>query len=325
MDFFGLDLVSLQKWLQAIFGSSHEFVSKLFLNILLVLPVFILRKMALRKVPLLISELSRRYAMVRTINFSTWIVTGIIVVVLWLEGGKSLATYVGIISAGLAVALKAPLLNIAGFIFISIKRPFSIGDRIEIDMKTGDVVDQGLFNFSLLEVGQWCDNQSTGRITYIPNGQAFTMAIHNFTAGFRFIWNEVRVLITFECNWKEAKKILHEIAKKNSQVSIEEAEKQIRDATQKFYINWRYLTPIVWTEVAESGVSLTLRYLCDARSKRSSENNVWEDVLDAFSKRQDIQFAYPTSRFYRKSDSPSDAPSPTEPPPNLPADIIDSP
>ncbi|MGH9949876.1 MAG: mechanosensitive ion channel family protein, partial [Pyrinomonadaceae bacterium] len=56
------------------------------------------------------------------------------------------------------------------------------------------------------------------------------------------------------------------------------------------------LTPIVYTSVKDSGVSLTLRYFCDPRSRRDTEQNIWEDVLHAFKKRDDIDFAYPTER-----------------------------
>jgi hypothetical protein len=58
------------------------------------------------------------------------------------------------------------------------------------------------------------------------------------------------------------------------------------------------LTPKVWTRVEDSGVLLTMRYLCDPRRRRGSEEAIWEDVLDAFAARDDIDFAYPTQRFY---------------------------
>ena len=58
------------------------------------------------------------------------------------------------------------------------------------------------------------------------------------------------------------------------------------------------LTPIVYTSVQDSGVMLTIRYLCEPQRRRDSEQAIWEDVLKEFSQRADIDFAYPTQRFY---------------------------
>ena len=78
----------------------------------------------------------------------------------------------------------------------------------------------------------------------------------------------------------------------------QQAEKEARKTARKFLIYFRHLTPIVWTSVADSGVVLTIRYLCDPRKRRSSETLIWEDILKAFASSPDIDLAYPTQRFY---------------------------
>jgi hypothetical protein len=60
------------------------------------------------------------------------------------------------------------------------------------------------------------------------------------------------------------------------------------------------LTPTVYTSVEDSGVLLTVRYMCDPRKRRSSEHAIWEDVLRVFAEQPDIEFAYPTQRFYHR-------------------------
>lgn len=293
-----IETSALDNFFKGMFGGFYELIAKALLTVLFIVPILILRRLALSKIPKLVEELNKRYMAVKTINYGTWILTVVIVLTLWMEGGKSFVTYIGIMSAGFAVALQAPISNMAGWIFISVKKPFVIGDRIEIDNQIGDVVDFGLFNFSVLEVGNWCDGQSTGRILHIPNGRVFTSALYNFTAGFRFIWNELQVNITFESNWKKGKAILTKIVQDKTYIPVKEAERQIREATQKYMLNWRYLSPIVWTDVAHSGVTLTMRYLCEPRNKRSSEHELWEEVLSAFSEEDDIQFAYQTIRYF---------------------------
>ena len=71
---------------------------------------------------------------------------------LWIQGFESLATVLGLVAAGIAIALNDVLTNIAGWIYILWDAPFAIGDRIEIESSQGDVIDIGLFKFTLLEV-----------------------------------------------------------------------------------------------------------------------------------------------------------------------------
>jgi small-conductance mechanosensitive channel len=213
-----------------------------------------------------------------------------------------MGTFLGLLSAGIAIALKDPLVNMVAWGFILIRQPFKVGDRIQIGKVSGDVIDIRLFQFSIIEIGNWVDaEQSTGRIIHIPNGVVFTEPQANYTAEFQYIWNEIPVLITFESDWKKAKQILTDIINHHGVMLSNEAEKQLIEAAKKFLIFYSKLTPIVYTSVKDSGVMLTLRYMCNPRERRSIEEKIWEDILIEFAKHTDIDFAYPTQRFYNNS------------------------
>ncbi len=203
------------------------------------------------------------------------------------------------LSAGLAIALQDLLVNFAGWLFFLIRKPFGVGDRIEIDGIIGDVIDLRLFQFSVIEIGNWVGaDQSTGRIIHIPNGTVFKKPQANYTTGFEYIWHELPVLLTFESDWKKAKLILNNAVIKHSMHLSKEAEKQIKEAAKKFLIFYNKLSPIVYTSVEDSGVLLTMRYLCHVRRRRATAEAIWEEVLDQFANHKDIDFAYPTQRFY---------------------------
>ncbi len=184
-------------------------------------------------------------------------------------------------------------------LFLTVRRPFTVGDRIQIGDCAGDVIDLRLFAFSLVEIGKWVDaDQSTGRILHIPNGRVFQETVANYTQGFNFIWDEVPVTVTFESDWRAAKDILTEISNRHAALTSEDAAHQVRRAASKYLIRYEHLTPIVWTSLADIGVTLTIRFLTDPRRRRSAEQSIWEDILDAFAVRDDIDFAYPTQRYY---------------------------
>lgn len=244
-------------------------------------------------------DIARKYLLRKSINYFLGFTVIIITLIIWFGNVTGWAAYLGILSAGLAIALQDPVTNIAGWIFITVRKPFVVGDRIQIGDHRGDVIDMRLFQFTLIEIGNWVNaDQSTGRIIHIPNGWVFKQSTANYTRGFNFIWNELAITITFESNWEKAKNILSEIVTKHSLLKTREAQEQVRKAARKYLIYFEYLTPIVWTSVVDNGVTLTMRYICDPRTRRSSEGVLWEEVLQAFGAAADIDFAYPTTRFY---------------------------
>jgi small-conductance mechanosensitive channel len=225
---------------------------------------------------------------------------GVVVVSrIWFAGLGAVTTYLGLLSAGLAIALKDLVADLAGWAFILWRRPFEVGERIQIGDHAGDVIDLRIFQFSLLEIGNWVDaDQSTGRILHVPNGRVITDVLANYSRGFQYIWDEQPVLVTFESDWRTAKALLAEVASRHAAHVTGEAARQLEEASRKFMIVYSKLTPIVYTSVKDSGVLLTMRYLCEARKRRAVAEAIWEDVLTEFARRDDIDFAYPTTRFY---------------------------
>ena len=286
-------------WAEANLGIPPSTLSHLISTIALLVAVVVVRRLVIPLLTRRVKDPSRRYVAVKALNYTLGLVVLLVLLRLWLGGFSGLAASIGIISAGLAVALHEPLANLAGWVFLTLRRPFVLGDRIQVGEHAGDVIDVRLFAFSLVEIGNWVTaDQSTGRILHIPNGVVFRETIANYTQGFNFIWHETPVTVTFESNWRKAKDLLTGIATRHSAIRGEDAAREVRRAASRYLIRYEHLTPIVWTSVAASGITLTIRYLSDPRRRRSSEQAIWEDILDAFAGAPDIDFAYPTQRFY---------------------------
>jgi small-conductance mechanosensitive channel len=150
-----------------------------------------------------------------------------------------------------------------------------------------------------MEIGNWVESdQSTGRVIHIPNGKIFNEGLANYSQGFAYIWNEIPVLVTFESDWRKAKQLLTETAQRYGTALSDSAARDLKEAAKKYMIFYSKLTPAVYTTVKDCGVMLTIRYLCEPRRRRGSEQEIWEDILDAFAAHDDIDFAYPTQRFY---------------------------
>ena len=290
---------TLTNWIAQITKLSPRLQENLYTSVIIILILWLSRTLVMSIVWRRVEDVRLRYRWRKT-SKSVAVVLGFVFVgPVWFEGIRHLATFLGFVAVGLTIALKDVVTAIAGWFFIIWRRPFSVGDRIQIGEHAGDVIDVRIFRFTLMEIGNWVDaDQSTGRVIHIPNGHVLSDVVSNYSSAFHYIWNELPVLVTFESNWKKAKTILQEIATKHTQRSSDVAQKRIQEASRRFMIFYSVLTPTVYTSVAESGVLLTIRYLCEPRTRRGTAETIWEDVLLQFAAHNDINFAYPTRRFY---------------------------
>jgi small-conductance mechanosensitive channel len=288
-------------WLEATLGISRETENRIFYTLVVLLALWTIERIVLGLVWRRTHNARLRY---RWQKATTYVITpvGILLIgKIWFPGGvRDLATYLGLVSAGIAIALKDIFLNLAGWIFIVWRRPFAVGDRIQIGEHAGDVIDVRAFHFTLNEIGNWVDaDQSTGRIIHVPNGKVITDVIANYSEGFQYIWHEIPVLVTYESDWEKAKKLLLEIVTRDSADIVKAAEQSVRDSTRKFMILYTNLTPTVYTSVVGDGVLLTIRYLCEPRKRRVTEQVLWEDILREFAGHEDVDFAYHTVRGFQ--------------------------
>ncbi len=287
------------EWLGQFIPIEASILEKLLMTAFIVVFLLIVRWIILRVVLKSVDDTRSIYRWKKTATYITFTFIVLVAGALWIPTLDSISTFLGLVSAGIAVALKDPIVNFAGWGFILGRRPFEVGDRIQVGDHAGDVVDIRIFQFTILEIGNWVDaDQSTGRIIHIPNGRVFTDSIISFTKGFKYIWIEIPVLVTFESDWQKAKQLLIEIAKKHGSTQTAAAKRSVREASKKFMIYYKNLTPIVYTDVKDSGVMLTIRSLSNPRRRRNLEEIFWEAILTEFAKHPDIDFAYPTQRFF---------------------------
>ncbi len=288
-------------WQELLKGLSNH--PTLYLNLAVTIIVFLtiygIRYLLVRLVSRRVEDMGTMYQWQKTSGYVSVLLALFILVPLWVGGVKDILTYLGLVSAGMAIALQGLILDFVAWLFILIRRPFRVGDRIQLGEYAGDVIDLRVFQFSLVEIGNWVDaDQSTGRVINVPNRKVFNEVLANFHGGFEFIWNEIPVLLTFESNWKKAKKILEIIAENYGNQLTDKAQVEVKKASQKYMIFYKNLTPRVYTTVKDSGVLLTIRYICNPRQRRGTTEEIWEEILTQFGNCDDIDFAYPTIRTY---------------------------
>lgn len=219
----------------------------------------------------------------------------IIVLILLLIGDFQAWLGFGVIVAAILWVMQRPILNIAGWLDIIFHRPYTIGDRIEVDKKKGYVVDVGMFHTTIREFGEWMEGDTfTGRLISIPNSSVFEIPIINYTKDTPYIWDEVKVAITYESDHNRAKELILESAKEvigdkmkeysavmAQNIEIKELKRQLLEG------------PVITSEFSDSSVNFYLIYLCQTDQRRHLKSKITERILDKIKKDDRVRIAYP--------------------------------
>ncbi|MCH7411374.1 mechanosensitive ion channel family protein [Belliella sp. DSM 111904] len=242
------------------------------------------------------TELKKFYHWRKTIQYIIVFIGFLLIGNIWINNFQSITTFLGLLSAGIAIALKDIFVNVAGWMFILWRRPFDIGDRIQVGDFKGDVVDTRVFQFSILEVGNWVDaEQSTGRIIHVPNGMVFSMPQANYSQGFDYIWNEQRINISLNSDYKRAKQLLNEMLDEIFKKEYKGIQAALRKAQQDHFISFAQYTPTIYAKIHERGIQLSLRYLCNPRKRRFYEHMITELIIEKFKAEPNVKIVYPTT------------------------------
>ena len=250
-----------------------------------------------------IEDTVRRHKLRKSVLYAVTTVAVCIVAWIWTREDYNyfnLSVVLAAASAGFVIVCSNPILSVIGWVYIVARRPYDIGDRVQLGDVQGDVMDISLFKTTLLEIGNWVGgDQSTFRVVHVPNSGVFLQPIYNYTSDFRYLWSEILVTVTFESEWEKAREIMLKHAHEASEQLLDQARRQIRDAARKYSIHYPNLTPIVYVRIAEAGIELALRYLTNVRRRRVTDDAISGGILKDFAQTNEVTFAYPTYRIVK--------------------------
>ena len=197
-----------------------------------------------------------------------------------------LSIALGILAAGLAFALQEVIGSIAGWITIISGKPFTIGDRIETGGIRGDVSRyQCACAPRLMEIGNWLSgDHNTGRIVTVSNAFLFKEPLYNYSVHLNFVWDEIKVPITYESNWKRAIEIMADAVREHSVYKelLPKAEKQRREVRRKLAVKMTPLEPRTYVKLTDNWIELGLVYPVDTDLRRSFRSEISQRLLTEF-------------------------------------------
>ena len=186
----GADMFEFQHYLHELTQISISMQNKLFFTLIGVFVLLFLRFIARKVITRKINDPVKTYHWNKLCGYIYVVSLIIMLLKIWLQPNTSFLNILGLLSAALTLALQDMVKSLAGWLYILWRRPFYVGDRIQVGDLMGDVIDVSALKFSINEINNWVEaDQSTGRVMHIPNSIILSKPIINYTEGFQYIWN----------------------------------------------------------------------------------------------------------------------------------------
>lgn len=283
-------------------GVNRETLTKVLATLVLIIAIVLLSRgaRALMRVLLRGSSHERGYFWGRqVIRLLATLILTLGVLSIWFDDPTRLATAVGLVTAGIAIALQRVITSFAAYLIILRGRIFNVGDRITIGGVRGDVVALDFMQTTVMEMGESPDEQGdapsmwvhgrqyTGRLVRVSNDKLFDNPIYNFTREFQFVWEEMRVPISYKDDRGAAEQILLDVARRHTEHRVEEAAAAFARLRERYRsVRDDELWPRVFYRLTDNWVELSLRFVVDADGARGVKDAMSREILSALEAKQ---------------------------------------
>ncbi|MGA3230879.1 MAG: mechanosensitive ion channel domain-containing protein, partial [Candidatus Binatus sp.] len=241
-----------------------------------------------------VTDIRRRGQVMAARRLVLGLIVLVVVLINFSDEIGSAATVVGFAAAGIAVALQNVILSIAGYFFLIGRFGIKAGDRVQIGGVTGDVIDIGLVKLSLMELGgAGTHHEPTGRVAVFSNAIVFQPSGNFFkqAPGTSFVWNEVRLTLAPNIDYRLAEKRLLEV--------VDEVFARYRDRVMRDYrhlerdLNIMLETPKPQSRLylSKAGLEIVIRYPAETYSAPQITDEISRRVLDAIDREPSLRLA----------------------------------
>lgn len=227
----------------------------------------------------------RQIETLRTVTRVTLQVVAVLLVLLVIFGMPSqLGTFLGLAGAGLTVALKDFIVGFVGWFVLMGKNGIRLGDWVEINGVTGEVVELGMFHTVLLETGNWTDSgHPTGRRVTFTNSFAIEGHYFNFSTSGQWLWDELQVILPAGRDPYPIVDAIHKQVVEATAETAKQAEKEWQSVARS-RDKARALTaaPAINVKPVAGGIEIAVRYITRANERyqlRAKLNQAAVDLL----------------------------------------------
>jgi small-conductance mechanosensitive channel len=194
-----------------------------------------------------------------------------------------LGTILGLAGAGLTIALKDFIIGFFGWFVLMGKNGIRLGDWVEVNGVTGEVVKLGMFHTVLLETGNWTDSgHPTGRRVTFTNSFAVEGHYFNFSTSGQWLWDELQIVLpTGQNPYPIADAIQKKVLEATAE-GAQQAEREWLSAAKSRNMSALSAAPAINVKPVIGGIELSVRYITRANERfqmRAKLNHIAVELL----------------------------------------------
>ncbi len=273
------------QWSDLVAARHRDVLHRALLGVLIVLGILLVGIFFDSWLERLLGKLSLDRRQVETLHTVTRVavqVAAVLFILLVIFGPPGqLGTFLGLAGAGLTVALKDFIVGFLGWFVLMGKNGIRLGDWVEINGVTGEVVELGMFHTVLLETGNWTDTgHPTGRRVTFTNSFAIEGHYFNFSTSGQWLWDELQVVLP---TGLDPYPIIDAIQKKVAEATTEtakQAEQEWQHAARSRQMNALSAAPAINLKPVIGGVEIAVRYITRASERYQLRAKLYQAAVD---------------------------------------------
>jgi len=232
-----------------------------------------------------VHEPRRRYQLLLVRSIVCWALVVAIIGFTFATDLGSLATFAGLITAGVAVAMQSVLVSIVGYFFLIGKYGIRVGDRVQVGSVTGEVIDVGLVRLHLMELSGQAPRGPTGRVVAFANSIVFQASggIFKQIPGVNLAWHDIKLTLPSKADTSAMKEKFLAAANQVLSEYSDYMARQTREIQKTTTLHDRVEAPAeaqVQLSFSASGVEALVRYPVQLQHAAEIDERISRELLN---------------------------------------------
>src|SRR5215467_64913 len=234
-----------------------------------------------RTLPPRFGDSDHRYRARKMVSAAAYAIIFIYLAILFEDHLKHVGFALGLFGAGIVVALQDVIASFGGFVAIEFSSLYRVGDRIQVNETKGDVIDISVMRTTVMETGNWVSGDLyNGRIVRIPNNSVLKGPVFNYSQGFRFVWDEIKVRLTSKSDHQLAREMLLRVAQETVSDYLVEAQASWEQVVENYKLENPILEPTVNLQVSGGSLEFSLSYIVDYTQRTIVKDRLFTKIID---------------------------------------------
>jgi small-conductance mechanosensitive channel len=244
-----------------------------------------------------------QYNLKRVSRLVLWLVIAFFVLTIFFQNWYTAVVSFGLISLVLGFALQTPITSFIGWVYILVREPYRVGDRIKIGQVSGDVIDVNYLDTTLWEFGGdlLSTEHPSGRIIKFPNSTVLSSPVYNYTWPlFPYIWNEIKFQIAYNADLDFVAATMKEVAEREVGEEMMKQVAVFREILAHTPVNQLEVQerPVVLFRVSENTwLEAIVRYLVHPKEAGRVKTRLIKELLRRLNAEPDrVKFPHDSAR-----------------------------